>query len=133
MSLGSGEGGRCLRLGLASVVAVLTLGLSACDPIGKVVDNPKDGDVLELVQDQPLQFRMTNQEGLAWRLESGAAKVLKPVNQTGRPAEAGALELALYDFVAAAPGTDTLTFTYGPKGAAPTPTDERTTVTIRVE
>lgn len=115
---------------LGSLLAAMAL--TACSPTMVTQDNPKDGTLVTLVPDQTLRVRLTNQGDNAWRLEEGALKAVKPVTAMKRPSAGGALELALFDFVAAAPGQDQLTFTYRPDGALPSPADERITIKVAV-
>ena len=112
---------------------ILSLALIAgCAPITATADNPKDGEVIALAQGQPLRIRWTSHDDSGWNWEEKPLVALKHVADSGKAAEAGALELKLYDFEAVAPGEERLTFAYRDKSAAPGPDDERITVLVTV-
>ena len=116
-------------------LAVLLLGLAAvaCAPVQVLVDNPKDGSVIQLAAEQPLRLRLTNvTPGAAWVMEKEPAGALAYVGHEEKPPVGGALGLQFYDFKGAKPGEERLTFARRADGAPAGPADETFTVTVAV-
>jgi len=117
----------------AMIAAVNVLALAACAPVQKVVDNPKDSDLVELSVGQPLRVRLTNEIERQWRWDSAGSRTVQLVSQTSQPANGGALSLAHFDFVATAPGEENLKFTLRSSGVAPAAVNETLTISVAVE
>ena len=123
---------RSVVVGLAGAGLIA---LSACAPIPTVVDTPKDGDRIALSVDQPMQVRWSNQspDHGAWELEKGPpTSAVTLVSRSAERPEGAAFALDVFDFKAAKPGAERLTFVYRHKdGRAPTP-EERITIEVGV-
>lgn len=127
---------KMMRRATVGFMAVALIGLSACSPVPKVLDTPKNGEIVKLAVNQPMQVRWSNMQPSqgAWVLEKGPstpALVLK--GQAARPPVDGAAAgVEVFDFMAAAAGTDSLTFVYKRRDGQPPSPDERITLDLTV-
>jgi hypothetical protein len=122
------------RAGLAAALSIAALGLVACKPVTMIVDTPKQGDEIALKPDQPMRVRWANLKPAAgaWTLEGPPAGVVAANGVDIAPASAGARQLESFNFTAAKPGQEPLTFVYRRKDGVPATADERITVLVKV-
>jgi predicted secreted protein len=122
------------RAGLTAAVSAFALGLVACQPVTMIVDTPKQGDQIALKPNQPMRVRWANLEPSAgaWALEESSAGVVTASGVDIAPPSAGARQLESFNFVAARPGQQPLTFVYKRKDGAAATADDRITVMVKV-
>ena len=120
-------------VGLAAALAA-ALALAACQPVTMIVDTPKEGDQIALKPNQPMRVRWANIEPSAgaWALEGAPGGVVSANGVDIAPPSAGARQLESFNFVAAKPGQQPLTFVYKRKDGAPATADDRITVMVKV-
>jgi hypothetical protein len=108
--------------------------MAACSPVLSTIDTPKEGQVITLAKDQPLRVRWANlnPDTGAWTLEQPPKGALTAKGVDIQPPNGGARQLESFQFIGAAPGQETLTFTYKRKNGEAPSTDERVTVTVKV-
>ena len=122
------------RRGLAGLAIAGALALSACAPVTVMVDTPKEGDAIAVAPKQAMQVRWANLEPDAgsWTLEQPPKGALQASGIKVQPAEAGARQLEVFNFVGVQKGEETLTFAYKRKNGTAPNADERITVKVSV-
>jgi hypothetical protein len=109
-------------LALATIAAAGLVAACGSTPVS--LDNPKDGASVQLAVQQPLTVRLSNVTGGGrWVREGEAPDALQALDAKVRDAANGAMQLETFEFVAAAPGDDVLTFVYRRPGAELTADD----------
>jgi hypothetical protein len=119
-------------LGGLALAAMLFLGACATPPA--IIDNPKDGDVVDLVVAQPFTVKLTDTSSgkSVWSMTATPSTALTDKGRRVVPGEGGALPLTIYEFVGASPGSQRLTFSHHKPDQAPGPDDVMTiTVTVK--
>ena len=108
--------------------------LAACSATPKIIDNPKDGDKIDLTVGQPFTVKLTDMDGpkTDWVLSGPSSTALTSQGRKVQEAKDGALPLEIYSFTGAAAGEQQLTFSYRHPDEPASP-DNTMTVTVTVK
>jgi hypothetical protein len=120
----------------ALCIAPVCLALTACEPVPAKLDDPKDGDKIEIGVKQTLTFRLTNgqPDTWAWKWEEKPLTALTSVGAVAKPpSDAGGLQTETFAFVGKTSGKEAMTFTYAPKDGSQAAGMDRITITVSVK